>query len=262
MSSYSSPKRKRQTNFPEGVSDSTLNNNPGGVLRLFTDLPKPSLLQQSDESPRSNITIKFKNLKLEAQGVGKLDFGPLSGTQDDTTLLQESNRNLRKRAKKSDGDSHLESQQPSKNPQEPASNAVASLQPAKPTKSRTRQKKALLVGSDSVPSFKLEDAGILADLTWQQHEITGHLADDPEDDGEGVNGIGFRPTSAIANARMAKRQLQIQEYKSREAKEERARRSERRGGVAPRSMSEGAGDRRVRFFDGPTDTDPLGPVHT
>ena len=68
-------------------------------------------------------------------------------------------------------------------------------------------------------------------LTWQDSEITGHLADpskDPDDDGTGLNGIGFRPTPAIAYVRAQKRKQQILDWKAREAREARAKRSERR----------------------------------
>lgn len=71
----------------------------------------------------------------------------------------------------------------------------------------------------------------LASLTWQDNEITGHLVDprtDPEDDGTGLNGIGFRPTAAIAHARAQRRKQQLMDWRAREAKEARAKRSERR----------------------------------
>jgi hypothetical protein len=68
-------------------------------------------------------------------------------------------------------------------------------------------------------------------LTWQDSEITGHLADptnDPDDDGTGLNGIGFKPTPAMAYARSQKRRQQLNEWKLRETREARAKRSERR----------------------------------
>jgi hypothetical protein len=84
----------------------------------------------------------------------------------------------------------------------------------------------------------------LETLTWQTNEITGHLVDpstDPDDDGTGINGIGFKPTPAIAWARAQKRRQQVMEWRARETKEARAKRSERRrrgvgvGGAASRS---------------------------
>lgn len=71
----------------------------------------------------------------------------------------------------------------------------------------------------------------LSALTWQDDEITGHLtgpANDPDDDGTGLNGIGFKPTPAIAYHRAQKRKQQLSEWKARETREARAKRSQRR----------------------------------
>lgn len=91
-----------------------------------------------------------------------------------------------------------------------------------------------------------------AALTWHDNEITGHLGDDPDDDGEGINGIGFKPTPAMAYARTEKRRQQMQEYKNREAREARAKRSERRRAseVSKSSREEEETARRVRFLEG------------
>jgi hypothetical protein len=74
------------------------------------------------------------------------------------------------------------------------------------------------------PSTNLEEDV----FTWQEHEITGHLMMDADDDGTGINGIGFRPTAAIAYARSQKRKQQLSEWKARESKEARQARGERR----------------------------------
>ena len=65
-------------------------------------------------------------------------------------------------------------------------------------------------------------------MTWHEWEITGHDPTDPSDDGYGINGIGFKPTPAIAWARSQRRKQQLAEYKNREAREARQKRSERR----------------------------------
>ncbi|RDW77289.1 hypothetical protein BP6252_05342 [Coleophoma cylindrospora] len=92
-----------------------------------------------------------------------------------------------------------------------------------------------------------------AALTWHDDEITGHNPNDPEDDGEGINGIGFKPTAAIAYARTAKRRQQMEAYKSREAKEAREKRSERRraneAASQATSREEAETARRVRFLE-------------
>jgi hypothetical protein len=91
-----------------------------------------------------------------------------------------------------------------------------------------------------------------AALTWHDNEITGHNPDDPDDDGEGINGIGFKPTPAMAYARTEKRRQQMLEYKNREAREARAKRSERRRAseVSKSSREEEETARRVRFLEG------------
>ncbi|KAF2634224.1 hypothetical protein P280DRAFT_474795 [Massarina eburnea CBS 473.64] len=90
----------------------------------------------------------------------------------------------------------------------------------------------------------------LSSLTWKDSEITGHLvgpATDPDDDGTGLNGIGFRPTPAIAYARAQKRRQQVLDWKAREAREARAKRSERRRrGVGGASSREATVERELR----------------
>ncbi|KKZ59832.1 hypothetical protein EMCG_05361 [[Emmonsia] crescens] len=68
-------------------------------------------------------------------------------------------------------------------------------------------------------------------LTWRDSEITGCAPTDPTDDGYGINGIGFKPTAAIAWDRSQRRKKQVAEWKSREAKEARERRRSRRDGI-------------------------------
>lgn len=68
----------------------------------------------------------------------------------------------------------------------------------------------------------------LSALWWKETEITGHDPKDPLDDGYGINGVGFLPTPAIANARAERRKRQILEWRNREAKEARQKRSDRR----------------------------------
>ena len=91
----------------------------------------------------------------------------------------------------------------------------------------------------------------LSALTWQDDEITGHLtgpAHDPDDDGTGLNGIGFKPTPAIAYQRAQKRKQQLSEWKARETREARAKRSQRRHrGVSamPRASRESTVEREA-----------------
>lgn len=95
---------------------------------------------------------------------------------------------------------------------------------------------------------------IRAALTWHEDEITVYDPEDEDDDGVGINGIGFKPTPAIAYARTMKRRQQLAEYRKREEREARARRNLRRRGTpdlqttATRKRSESAA-RKVRFTE-------------
>ncbi|KAJ5235286.1 uncharacterized protein N7469_004454 [Penicillium citrinum] len=115
--------------------------------------------------------------------------------------------------------------------------------PISPSNSR---KQRLSPPIDSLPETTPEDP-----FTWHDNEITGHNPSDPTDDGYGINGVGFKPTAAMAWARSQKRQKQVADWKSREAREARERRRERRNdGMnldSIRSIHEGAIQKRVKF---------------
>ncbi|KAI4864085.1 hypothetical protein F4820DRAFT_350399 [Hypoxylon rubiginosum] len=96
---------------------------------------------------------------------------------------------------------------------------------------------------------------IRAALTWHEDEITVYDPEDKDDDGTGINGIGFKPTPAIAYARAQRRKQQLAEYRKREESEARAKRSQRRreqfGDVPQLDRKESLV--RVRFSEaGPT----------
>jgi hypothetical protein len=123
------------------------------------------------------------------------------------------------------------------------------------SKSRGRKRLSSPPLSSTMDASLLDTEDMVVDpdraaLTWHEDEITGHDPSDPEDDGEGINGIGFKPTLAEARARAERRRQQMAEYKSREMKEARAKRSERRRGSA--SITTGSKEeaaRRVRFSE-------------
>jgi len=98
--------------------------------------------------------------------------------------------------------------------------------------------------------------GEMSEHFWHDSEITGHDPDDPSDDLYGINGIGFRPTAAVAWSRSQQRKKQLAEYKNREAREARQQRSERRkrfisdSDDAPSLDSSPRKSVRVRFEDG------------
>ncbi|KAM5435130.1 hypothetical protein MferCBS31731_006427 [Microsporum ferrugineum] len=73
-------------------------------------------------------------------------------------------------------------------------------------------------------------------LTWDDSEITGHHATDPNDDGYGLNGVGFKPSAEVAWARSQHRKDQVAKWERRqanEAREARSRRRQRNDGGSP-----------------------------
>ncbi|TFB06558.1 hypothetical protein CCMA1212_000125 [Trichoderma ghanense] len=92
-----------------------------------------------------------------------------------------------------------------------------------------------------------------ASLTWHEDEITIYDPDDKDDDGTGINGVGFKPTPALAHARIMKRRQQMAEYRRREENEARNKRMQRRRGelaLSARRDRKSPSSRRVRFMDG------------
>ncbi|KAF7191562.1 hypothetical protein HII31_07064 [Pseudocercospora fuligena] len=108
--------------------------------------------------------------------------------------------------------------------------------------------------TDAMAVDPFETSFDLSSLTWQDDEITGHEITSPDDDGEGINGIGFKPTPAIAQVRSQKRRQQVNEWKAREARDARQRRMDRRRGMGGDGASDPATSgeptkRHVRFMD-------------
>ncbi|KAI1108159.1 hypothetical protein F5Y14DRAFT_108248 [Nemania sp. NC0429] len=97
---------------------------------------------------------------------------------------------------------------------------------------------------------------VRAALTWREDEITVYDPEDKDDDGTGINGIGFKPTAAVAYQRAQKRRQQLAEYRKREESEARTRRSQRRrghlGGGAEMARKHSLA--RVHFSDTPPTT--------
>jgi hypothetical protein len=92
-------------------------------------------------------------------------------------------------------------------------------------------------------------------MTWQEDEITGYDIDHTaDDDGEGINGIGFIPTPAMVTKRSEWRRRQITEWRARESKEARQRRYDKRKSShrdSAISLEEGGSFKRrmVRFAE-------------
>lgn len=237
-----SPKRKREDSSPYGPSNSPSKARNAGSLRTY-----PVLLAQlacNDEPPPSSqtsVTGKFENLSIR----GNVAWTTSPPIQHDRKRL--------------------------------AATALDSSRPDSSTMSREYQLSSELYRRDIEPpsasSFEFEAIstfepepprrqsrspplnGEPQDNFWHDSEITGHNPTDPTDDGYGINGIGFKPTPAIAWARSQKRKQQLADYKSRETKEARQRRIERRRVPSSKDSEKGNEDgrstkTRVRFQDG------------
>lgn len=276
------PKRRRSSHSPP--------------LRLSTNLPPhvPSLDDDEDavgESPRTKVASRFERLQLDSGGgVSKLNLAQSTPTPCRAAASGDAGIS-RKRKKATIADVHEIPETPQHdtvifNAQPSVAwcevhkpvvfkglpvHRAASPKPAKthpldspPSESSTESRRPTtppLFGSEGVAGTVVEAAivdPIRAALTWHDDEITGHNLDDPDDDGEGINGIGFKPTAAQAEARAQRRKQQLAEYRSRESKEARAKRSERRRGnnasARNTAISEADTARKVRFSDAESNT--------
>lgn len=148
-------------------------------------------------------------------------------------------------------------------PQRPSSVSISAhteafLESQSPPRKRLKPTTALspdLVTAEQSNALTSADSAWEGDqgvLYWQENEIVGYYSDDPEDDGEGVNGIGYRQTAAQKLASARRRQAQLQEWKLREAADDRAKRGERRRGAGQADAAIPSGgresdSRKVRF---------------
>lgn len=229
---FMSPKRKRDG------QDSLMTDAPSPSRLRTTNLPTRPLLEQdltSESSPRTAVVGRFQDLDLDSHNeIPKLDFGkptefqmgkstktPLgSGGFNPHIFLPSQTYNAPVTPPPSSdgtlaptipfGPQTQKSSLPLEIPETPRLRPV--LSPTPPP-SATKSK------SPPPPSPA---------LWWSDAEITGHDPKDPSDDGYGINGVGFLPTPAIANARTERRKKQVAEWKNREAREARQRRSDRR----------------------------------
>lgn len=74
-------------------------------------------------------------------------------------------------------------------------------------------------------------------LFWQPFELTGDLIDDPDDDGDGLHGVGFELPPERAYAVRREKRQKIADWKAAVASETRMARSNRRSILGPHSES-------------------------
>ncbi|OAF99646.1 uncharacterized protein CC84DRAFT_1169174 [Paraphaeosphaeria sporulosa] len=268
---HPSPKRKRDQHQPPPIP--LLNT----ALRSASTPPAGSPTLSGSDSPRNAVADQLRSMSLTS--ITAIPLNPLSPTDDTVhkkpkleagradsgTSLAEYLKEPRKKTVQIAGAKHTQpAAVPDSSAREVPETPQAYTQPrilsdiatlAQPTafvssptnalphktKSPSQTQSNHKVASQPRQRIK-SPSPPLSTLTWQDSEITGHLADpskDPDDDGTGLNGIGFRPTPTIAYVRAQKRKQQILDWKAREAREARAKRSERRRrGVGGRSSRE------------------------
>ena len=211
-----------------------------------------------DRSPQSNVAGHFQNLKLTGCGY---DFGKIMEKPLITSHTVASSRGS------DHSSSHESSQSSESQPLTPST-----LNMTLPLLDSTSQPTAMPLEIPETPRLQPTTAHSLVpsplprpkspsplNLWWADTEITGHDPTDPADDGYGINGVGFLPTPAMAVARAERRKRQVAEWKNREARDARQRRSEARRrrdqdmNRGDRSASErdlaGGQQRRVRFLE-------------
>ncbi|KAF4126173.1 hypothetical protein GMORB2_1419 [Geosmithia morbida] len=233
------------------------------------------VVEDGADSPRSKVAHKFHGLAIDGEGGGGVPIGSSIG--DDVNVAHESKRQ-RQDADMYDGpsDGPPVAEPSSVTATEPTEGGAASLpseQPASHNSLMAEIAKAVSMRSGTPPPslrkrmaekkarLKEDDEEmdivdpVRAALTWRDEEITIYDPEDVDDDGTGVNGVGFKPTPALAHARLMKRRQQLAEYRRREEVEARALRTQRRRGQHRTSSSpdgSGSPSRRVRFREDKT----------
>ena len=230
---FSSPKRKR-------IEDAPVPHLQTSILPRF---PQSSIEHDAgDDSPRNQVAGKFQNLNLAHYDSNQ----PLDAYGRENKRIAQSSDEPPDSSPCPNRDVEQQTDGPSDDSTSLCSSATSftfeHTNMLAPSKEEKRPKSPSLSGE-------------ISEQYWHESEITGHDPDDPTDDGEGINGIGFKPTPAIAYARSQKRKQQLAEYRSREAKEARQRRSERRRGGSGEASSmmstaDDMGRTKVRFEDG------------
>ncbi|KAF7555745.1 hypothetical protein G7046_g6487 [Stylonectria norvegica] len=247
-------------------------------VKFSFEVPTEAVAEDGSDSPRSKVAQKFRGLALDGGG------GAASDDNEVADLL------MRKRQKPDEvmhdvatfpGVSVLDFRKDSLAPPEEnthrfqstneappkTSNPVIGLgakfaavsRPAEP-KPKVRRRpgspplrpKKVTIREDAEEDDDMEIADpIRVALTWQEDEITIYDPEDKDDDGTGINGIGFKPTAALAQARTMKRKQQLAEYRKREESEARAKRNQRRRGGSEITISpeQRSPTRKVRFTE-------------
>ncbi|KAL7918759.1 hypothetical protein ACQKWADRAFT_303264 [Trichoderma austrokoningii] len=263
------PKRKRESD----VSPSP--------LKFSFDLSATGPPEDGSNSPHSsNVVHRFRGLALGSGGraveaADEMDIESYESTRkrhrsdDGVHTIADMQPEAELKPEMETGKVVAMAHQPTLQLEAPSPSTEGLLQKAYPSidrlsESQSRKKRAgtpPLRFKKGHPHEGLSDADdeaevvdpLRASLTWHEDEITIYDPNDKDDDGTGINGIGFKPTPALAHARVMKRRQQMAEYRKREENEARNRRSQRRRGEAAapaRRDHKSLPSRKVRFTDG------------
>lgn len=265
---YFSPKRNREPSESDYYSPSA---SPTSTVSAAS-LQEARIREESEpgrHSPRAAVAGRFKDLAIHGDrfpelrashgdsqrpytlNLEKATCMSNSHDQGSTSMAEPSEGHSSER-----GDAHRQHIGSHLATHVPASALVTPIStPSKKRSNSSPQKKRDLISPSKGHKQRLSpppsDVPLDDPFTWHDHEITGHDPTDPADDGYGINGVGFKPTAAMAWARSQKRQRQVAEWKSREAREAREKRRERRNDSSGKdrlhSIHEGAIQKRVKF---------------
>ncbi|KAL8686744.1 MAG: hypothetical protein Q9224_005352 [Gallowayella concinna] len=224
-SMFASPKRKRDADDPMDLSSSAPSPTRLRTSNLPTGPTVPDDGVNGDRSPRSTVAGHFQNLNLTPC---PFDFAQaMEKPRSPSTIADSQESNI------SSSQHSLQSFASQPTTPNPWNTSTSVHTPTTPTSipleipETPRLKPTTMLSPIPSPISRSSSPPAL-NLWWADTEITGHDPKDPTDDGYGINGVGFLPTPAMASARAERRKRQVAEWKSREAREARQRRSEAR----------------------------------
>ncbi|KAM3456787.1 hypothetical protein MY3296_001445 [Beauveria thailandica] len=236
-------------------------------LKFTFSLNREDSLEDGSSSPRTTVVHRFKGLDLQSGGGGgggpadsqaaDVADGPLCKRQKPDQPMSDISDVVDAAAAAVTSGGEPGPETVADEGKGPGSSASGSPEPSRKRAGTPPLKLgqgALLHAVEDGDSYSDDGETHIVDpvraaLTWHEDEITVYDPDDKDDDGTGINGIGFRPTPAIAHARSLKRRQQITEYRKREESEARSRRNQRRReGEVPSGIGK-ASPRKVRFSD-------------
>lgn len=262
LPTLNSPKRKRGSSNSDFCSSSTL---PPSTVSL-SNIQEAGLKEEENlgrYSPRAAIAGRLGELAIHGDHISKFEAQSDNPNRDSVVLAAQAkclpspfngaNFDMSKTiiVPTVERGANPDEALPSRAKEEPTT-PTTSPRKKKPTPSPRKKRTSIPHAKISKPrsSPPLTGSDIEDPFTWHDSEITGHNPSDPSDDGYGINGIGFKPTPAMAWARSEKRRKQVADWRNREAREAREKRREKREGAEPdkmRMVQTGAIQKKVKF---------------